>query len=96
MNFHTSSCSTELFLPIQMQCIQARQIVTVLLLLARTTSAVFTANTSTTFKFLLMVASGQSLDSSTVVSTVDRIVEEINVTFPFKLNYGVSDGQVSD
>ena len=69
---------------------------TVLLLLARTTSAAFTANTSTTFKFLLMVASGQSLDSSTVVSTVDRIVEEINVTFPFQLNYDVSDGQVSD
>ena len=68
----------------------------VLLLLASMTIPVFTTKTSTTFKFLLMVASGRSPDSSAVVSTVDRTVKEINVTFPFQLKYDVSYGQVSD
>ena len=69
---------------------------TVLLLLVGMVSPVFTANSSTAFKFLLMVASGQSLDSSTVLSTIHRTVEEINVIFPFQLNYDAIDGQVSD
>ena len=43
-----------------------------------------------------MVASGRSPDSSALVSTVDRTVEEINVTFRFQLKYDVSDSQVSD
>ena len=67
----------------------------VLFLLASTTIPVFTTKTSTTFKFLLMVASGRSPDSSALVSTVDRTVEEINVTFLFQLNNDVSDGHVS-
>ena len=49
-----------------------------LLVLGSTASVVLAANNSTSIKFLLMVASGSSPDSSAVVPSVDQTLEEIN------------------
>ena len=65
-----------------------------LLLLASTAASIVLAVEN--LKFLLMVASGRSPDTSAVVSAVDQTLEEINMTFSFQLNYKISDTQVSD
>ena len=65
------------------------------LLLVSTACVVSEANNSTTHKFLLMVASGSSPDSSAVKSAVDQTLEQINMTFSFQLKYNISDTQVN-
>ena len=80
----------------QIQSLEGRQVVIVLLLLASMASPGFTANSSTTFKFLLMVASRSKPNSSAVVSALDQTVKEINMNFPFQLKYDISDSQVSE
>ena len=66
------------------------------LLLVSTASLVLATDSSTSFKFVLMVASGSSPNSSEVVSAVNQTLEEINTTFPFQLKHIISDTQVCD
>ena len=72
------------------------KVVAVQILLVSTASVASVANSSAVHKFVLMVTSGSSPDSSTVVSAVDQTLEQINMTFPFKLKYTSNDTQVSD
>ena len=48
----------------------------------------------TTVHFLLMEANVSNRDSSSVVPAVDRVLEEINMKFNFKMKYKFSDDEV--